>query len=125
LYQHSGVALQINPTYYEFRLWLFTEYGNVGVDLNASKASEIMKALSISKLLISNVPGTVKRRSESVTRASHLTVKSEKSDREMWISPSVSRPAVRYTRGERAYLTRQVNKYLMRKRKANVDKERK
>lgn len=90
LYQHSGISLQLNPSYYEFRLWLFTQYGNVAVELDRSKVTEIAKALGVARFLISNVPsheGTAE-------------------------SPHEYRFKLKMTRGERTYLTRQINRYL-------------
>ncbi len=90
LYQSHGVALQVNPTYYEFRLWIFTSHGNAGVDLDEEKARKIVAALSIHRLLISNVP-------------SHGGA---------WQLHSRTKWQPRFTKGERAYTTRQVNRYI-------------
>src|SRR5712692_1403343 len=86
IYQKSGLSLQINPTYYDFRLWIFSKYGNVGIDLDRDWARHLIKAIAIHRVLISNVP----------------------SHEDTFRAPSNVHFYPRFTEGERAYLTRQV-----------------
>lgn len=95
LYQKPGISLQVNPTYREFRLWLFTPHSNLSLDLDAEKIRQVGKALGVARFLISNVM------LHEVSWRWHRKAKFE----------------VVYTRGERKYITEHVRDAFVRVRK--------
>jgi hypothetical protein len=95
LYRREGISLQVNPTYMDFRLWFFSRYGDIAVDLDREKVRRIGVALGITRLLISNTL------SHGVT----------------WRSPYQFNFKPRLSKGERSYFTRQYNVAFVRPRK--------
>jgi hypothetical protein len=85
----------MNPTYYQFRLWLFSPYGNVAVDLDRESIRRTLSALGIARrLLISNVVF------HGEASGGHSQYKFR----------------VRLTTGEQRYLTAQLNKHVFGRR---------
>lgn len=94
LFQRSGISLQFNPAYLDFRLWLFSEYGRVGLNLDLEKRNNLLRALGLYRFLISNV-------------ASHGVP---------LVAPSQVRNRVKLSSGDKKRFSTAVNRYITGKR---------